>query len=393
MEREALAKHHKISSDLKITVFHHVRYRRSRTSPGSVSYFTATDRLWNIRIFTAALINLQTITSHHKLYSFHSNESLTLLQTETSMNYYILKFSIFLLLICEFPPDNQIVSALIQHWSDWWEERSEETVAWDADARQETNLMNSLFILKIPVHDGDWKTTWLSLKVSLDIELFIDDWHCLELLIPRLGAGTQIRSCHHHGLEQRWCWSRVELWSQDLCSRTQTLIMIINIVNIWNNLILPWTQSGGWRLLESVLARTEVVLVMREVAEVVVVSRKLRHISWYLPSAVWHSLRHCSCSPGSTDGHSRFSFLKQKSDDFHSEVCTNFSKIIKWIFSSPVCTLSTWFNLSLFLITSYRCNPPCLMWCDVFTNELFEDNSDWIDSDNPEIRDSWLIKS
>ena len=41
----------------------------------------------------------------------------------------------------------------------------------------------------------------------------------------------------------------------------------------------PGTQSGGWRLLVRVVVRREELLVTRAVAEAVVVSRKLRHIS------------------------------------------------------------------------------------------------------------------
>ena len=41
----------------------------------------------------------------------------------------------------------------------------------------------------------------------------------------------------------------------------------------------PGTQSGAWRLLVRVVVRREEVLVIRDVAAAVVVSRKLRHIS------------------------------------------------------------------------------------------------------------------
>ena len=63
--------------------------------------------------------------------------------------------------------------------------------------------MNSLLILKISVHDRDRQAAGLSLIVSLDIELFIDDGDCLELLVPWLGAGAEVGAGHDHGLQQQ----------------------------------------------------------------------------------------------------------------------------------------------------------------------------------------------
>ena len=78
--------------------------------------------------------------------------------------------------------------------------------------------MDCLFILQIPVHDGDRKAARLSLIVTLaivsrqillpdsdhlDVELLVDDRHGLELLVPGLGAGAEVATRHDHCLEQQ----------------------------------------------------------------------------------------------------------------------------------------------------------------------------------------------
>ena len=78
--------------------------------------------------------------------------------------------------------------------------------------------MDCLFILQVPVHDGDRKAARLSLIVTLaivsrqillpdpdhlNVELLVDDRHGLELLVPGLGAGAEVAAGHHHGLQHQ----------------------------------------------------------------------------------------------------------------------------------------------------------------------------------------------
>ena len=130
------------------------------------------------------------------------------------------KISFFLLGFRQFSPDPKIVATLIQHGSDGRQDGAEETVAGNTDARQEPHLrrnyivlryiifvsyylVNSLLVFKVSIHDRNWQPARLSLVVSLDIELFIDDGDSLELLVPGLGAGAEVGAGHDHGLEQQ----------------------------------------------------------------------------------------------------------------------------------------------------------------------------------------------
>ena len=95
--------------------------------------------------------------------------------------------------------------------------------------------MQSLFVLLVSVHDGDRQFPVLSLVISLhtsklstltlvlfphlpspnlplpsvfpcphlDVELLVDDGHRLDLLVPGLGAGTEVTARHDHGLYQQ----------------------------------------------------------------------------------------------------------------------------------------------------------------------------------------------
>ena len=38
-------------------------------------------------------------------------------------------------------------------------------------------------------------------RINLYVELLVDDGHGLQLQVPRLGAGAQVASGHHHGFD------------------------------------------------------------------------------------------------------------------------------------------------------------------------------------------------